>query len=173
MRYIGDSLPEFFAGVVHVASGRSSRASISLLVQEDVLRRIPQCRNPKQRSRVPNVPQAPTTVTHRIVELLPLCLNLNEPQICRTRDSVYIFLYIKAYVEIRPLGTPKGSSSTHQSRAIFSRLTLAPVGDRYITVRCSHSASIFLRVKTLRKRILRCRMYNITVLSTINILVLL
>ena len=115
---------------VHVATSRSSRASISLPVQEEVLRRIPRYRNPKQRSRAPHAPHASTTVTHRILEVLPLCLNLNESKICRTGDTIYIFLYMLAYVRIRPLGTPKGSSSTRQTRAILSRKRLQPVQER-------------------------------------------
>ena len=104
--------------------------------------------NPKQRSRAPHLPQAPTTVTHCFFEVLPL----NEPQICRTGNTVSIFLHIMlAYVEIRLLGIPKGSSSMRQTRAIVSRLTLAPVGERYITPRCSHLASNVSRCKTFRK----------------------
>ena len=80
------------------------------LVQEEVLRRISQYRNPKQRPRVPHVPQASTSATHRILKVLSLCLSLNESQICRTGDTVYIFLYMQAYVKSRPLGTLKGSS---------------------------------------------------------------
>ena len=84
------------------------------------MRRIPRYHNPKQRSRAPHAPQASTTVTHCFLEMLPLCLNLNEPQTC----LVCIFLYMLVYVEIRPLGTPKGSSSTHLTRAIFSQKRL-------------------------------------------------
>ena len=43
---------------------------------------------------------------------------------CRTGDTVYIFLYMLVYVEIRSPGTPKGSSSIRQTRAIFSRKRL-------------------------------------------------
>ena len=82
------------------------------------LRRTPRYHNPKQRSRAPHAPHAFTTVTYRILKVLPLCLNLNESKICRTGDTVYIFLYTLAYVGIRPLGTPKASSSTRQTRAI-------------------------------------------------------
>ena len=63
---------------VHVATSWSSRASTSLLVQKEVLHRIPRYRNPKQRSRAPHAPHASTTLTYRILEVLPLCPNLNE-----------------------------------------------------------------------------------------------
>ena len=118
----------------------------SLPVQELELRRIPQYRNPKQRSRAPHAPHASTTVTYRIFEVLPLCLKLNESKICCTGDTAYIFLYKLAYVGIRPLGTPKASSSTRQTRAIFSRKRLRPVWARQITSRCSHLASHLLHM---------------------------
>ena len=60
-----------------------------LLVQDEVLRRIPEESTPKQRSRAPHVPKAPTTMTHRILEVLPLYTNSNEPQRCRTRDRIW------------------------------------------------------------------------------------
>ena len=121
----------FFAGLVYTRlQADPVGVSISLPVQELVLRRIPRYRNPKQRSRAPHAPHASTTVTYRILEVLPLCVNLNESKICRTGDNVYIFLYMLAYVGIRPLGTPKASSSTCQTRAIFSRKRFRPVWAR-------------------------------------------
>ena len=104
---------------VHMPTSYSSRVSISLLVQEEVLRHIPRYHNPKQRSRAPYAPHASTTVTYRI-------LNSNEAKICRRGDTVYTFLYMLAYVGTRPLGTSKRSSSTRQTRAIFSRKRLRP-----------------------------------------------
>ena len=127
VRHKGDPSPPVLrrAGV-HVATSFSSRGSISLPVQELVLRHIPRQRVPKQRSRGTHAPHASTTVTYRILEVSPLCLNLNESKICRTGDTVYIFLYMLAYVGIRPFGTPKASPSTRQTSAIFSRKRLRP-----------------------------------------------
>ena len=68
-------------------------------IQELVLRRIQRYRNPKQRSQETHAPHASTTVTHRILGVLPLCLNLNESKICRTGDTVYIFCICRLTLE--------------------------------------------------------------------------
>ena len=155
MRHKGDSSPAVLRRTgVHEATSLSSRGSISLPVQELVLRRIPRYRNPKQHSRATHAPHASTTVTYRILEVLPLCLNLNESKICRTEDTVHIFLYMLAYVGIRPFGTPKASPSTRKTRTIFSRKRLRLDLARYITPRGSHLASHLLHNATLSKRIL-------------------
>ena len=127
MRHKEDSNPAVLNRTgVHVATSWSSRGSISLPVQELVLRRIPRYRNPKLPSRGTHPPLASTTMIRRVLEVLPLCLNLNESKICRTGNTVYIFLYMLADVGIRPLNTPKASSSKRQTRAIFSRKYLRP-----------------------------------------------
>ena len=88
--------------------------------------------SPGTKSSYPRPPQSlnPSTGTYCIREVLPLCLNSNGAKLCRTGDTVYIFLCIRAYVRIRPLGTLKGSSLTRQTRAVFSRKRLRPIGER-------------------------------------------
>ena len=69
---------------------------------------------------------SPTAVTYRTLEVLSLCLNVNEPKKCRTADRVYEKKLRPSYAVIGPPGIPKGSSSTRQTRAIVYLTTLAP-----------------------------------------------
>ena len=85
------------------------------------MRRIPRYHNPKQRLRGTHPPHASTTVTYHILEVLPLCLNLNESKICRTGDIVYIFLYIYA-------GLCWNSATRHPEGALFD----APIKGNFL-----------------------------------------
>ena len=97
------------------------------------MRRIPRYRNFKQRSRAQRIPQASIKAIYCFLESVPLWLNLNEPQTCRTEDTVCIFLYMLAYAKIRPLGIPEGVLFVAPNQGNFLQKTLALVGGRQNT----------------------------------------
>ena len=83
-----------------------------------------------------------------------LCLNLNELQTCRTGDTVCIFLYMLAYVECRPLGTPECILIDAPNQGNLLLKTLALVGERWTTSRCNHLVLSLGRCKTVTNLIL-------------------
>ena len=84
---MGIQVPVPFVGVAWIKA-HQRESSNSLLLQESLIGPHSVRVSSKIPSRVSHVPWARTAVIYRIIDVLPLCLNSNEPQRCHTGDRV-------------------------------------------------------------------------------------